>query len=218
MKNWTRASTTLKEHAIFRTHVEGVNDAAQFQTPLSCSPLQYDRLRFDGKRTEECRIRDAQSSDWTAWVYREVSPRQDSSWQQEEGNFFTLCGWGSRLLKPGANGSGDTGCRPRCTRCTWGVHEFSPLRVWHHWKSTCRHVAWLAWGHATSHPTMQPAERLLMVWKTDTRWSKYVKMWSFWCPVKKKKIGPPSWSIEPLPIASPLAYAPVVASSSTCAC
>ena len=40
MKNWTRASTTLKEHAILRTHVESVNDAAQFQTPLSRSTLQ----------------------------------------------------------------------------------------------------------------------------------------------------------------------------------
>ena len=48
---------------------------------------------------------------------------------------------------------------------------------------------------------MQPAERLLMVWKTDTRWPKYVKMWSFWCPVKKNfpghAPGPPSWSVEP---------------------
>ena len=32
MTNWTRASTTLKEHAISQTHVESVKDAAQFQT------------------------------------------------------------------------------------------------------------------------------------------------------------------------------------------
>ena len=66
-------------------------------------------LCIDGKRTEECHMQDAQSSEWTAGVFREVSPRQESSWHQEKGNFFTLCGWGSRLLKPGADhGSGDT--------------------------------------------------------------------------------------------------------------
>ena len=40
MTSWTRVSTTLKEHAISRTHAESVNNTAQFQTQLSCSPLQ----------------------------------------------------------------------------------------------------------------------------------------------------------------------------------
>ena len=31
MTNWTRASTTLKEHAISKTHRECVSDAAQLQ-------------------------------------------------------------------------------------------------------------------------------------------------------------------------------------------
>ena len=41
---------------------------------------------------------------------------------RRRGIFFTLCGWGS--LKPGADGSGDTVCRPQYTRCTWRVHGF----------------------------------------------------------------------------------------------
>ena len=161
MTNWTRVS--LKEHAISRTHVESVNDAAQFQWhrcraarcsadrqhhfrqhskssihPRECAlfcarhapehwlarsrqwrvqpwkrwapqkrtqgtsfrcctfdsweqrPSVKGALRFDGKRTEESHIQDTQSSEWTAWVCWEVSPRQDSSWHQEEGNSFTL--------------------------------------------------------------------------------------------------------------------------------
>ena len=107
---------------------------AQKKPGLDRVKLLKGAFRFDGKRTEACHIRDAQSSDWTAWVYREVSPRQDSSWHQEERNFFTLCGWGSWLLKPGADGSGDTGCRPRYTQYSMYVRSswFSPSWVWHH--------------------------------------------------------------------------------------
>ena len=31
MTNWTRASTTMKEHAVSKTHRESVSDAAQLQ-------------------------------------------------------------------------------------------------------------------------------------------------------------------------------------------
>ena len=41
------------------------------------------------------------------------------SFMTSGGGDFSLCADDrSRLLKPGADGSGDTGCRPRYTRCT----------------------------------------------------------------------------------------------------
>ena len=47
MKNWTRASTTLKEHAIFRTHVESVNDTAMTVSDTAVTQpvaVQIDKL------------------------------------------------------------------------------------------------------------------------------------------------------------------------------